>query len=154
MSAKAVLVGKRRQTFGVHKTKAPSGRELPTKSGEGERVTMKFNLNFKLRGLLPPLSRSPFSLRLGHARGLTPHCGVIQDPRAASLPPGGRLLCAVSLRIVGQGFYPMVRGSTRVMLGPRHASVGKEERLVLFVYQNNELTITILFWIYNLHFRY
>ena len=27
-----------------------------------------------------------FSLRLGHARALTPHCGVIQDPRAASLP--------------------------------------------------------------------
>ena len=57
---KAVLVRKRRQTFGTHKSKAPSGRELPTKSGEGERVTMKFNLNFKSRGLLPPLSRSPF----------------------------------------------------------------------------------------------
>ena len=25
-------------------------------------------------------------LRFGHARGLTPHRGVIQDPRAASLP--------------------------------------------------------------------
>ena len=24
--------------------------------------------------------------RFGHARGLTPHRGVIQDPRAASLP--------------------------------------------------------------------
>ena len=37
---KAVLVRKRRQTFGTHKSKAPSGRELPTKSGEGERVAI------------------------------------------------------------------------------------------------------------------
>ena len=44
MSTKAVLVRKNRQTFRAHKPKAPSGRELPTKSGEGERVTMKFNL--------------------------------------------------------------------------------------------------------------
>ena len=28
----------------------------------------------------------PFSLRLGHARALTPHRGVIHSPRAASLP--------------------------------------------------------------------
>ena len=41
VSPKAVLVRKRRQTFGAHKPKAPSGRELPTKSGEGERVTIK-----------------------------------------------------------------------------------------------------------------
>ena len=38
---KAVLVRKSRRTFGAHKPKAPSGRELPTKSGEGERVTIK-----------------------------------------------------------------------------------------------------------------
>ena len=38
---KAVLVRKRRRTFGAHKPKAPSGRELPTKSGEGERVTIE-----------------------------------------------------------------------------------------------------------------
>ena len=56
----AALVRKSRRTFGTHKPKAPSGRELPTKWGEGERVTMKFSLNFKSRGLLPPLSRSPF----------------------------------------------------------------------------------------------
>ena len=37
---KAVLVRKNRQTFGTHKLKAPSGRELPTKSGEGERVAI------------------------------------------------------------------------------------------------------------------
>ena len=36
-------------------------------SGEGERVTMKFNLNFKSRGLLPPLSRSPFLSKEGFA---------------------------------------------------------------------------------------
>ena len=35
----AVLVKKNRQTCGGTK-KAPSGRELPTESGEGERVTI------------------------------------------------------------------------------------------------------------------
>ena len=35
---------------------------------------------------------SRLSLRLGHARVLTPHCGVIHCAHAASLPPGGRLL--------------------------------------------------------------
>ena len=30
----------------------------------------------------------PVSLRLGHTRALTPHCGVIHSPRAASLPTG------------------------------------------------------------------
>ena len=42
VSTKAVLVRKRRRTFGAHKRKAPSGRELPTESGEGERVTIEF----------------------------------------------------------------------------------------------------------------
>ena len=41
VSTKAVLVRKNRWTFGAHKPKAPSGRELATKSGEGERVTIK-----------------------------------------------------------------------------------------------------------------
>ena len=36
-----------------------------------------FNTTFVGTGGLP---------RFGHARGLTPHRGVIQDPRAASLP--------------------------------------------------------------------
>ena len=40
VSTKAVLVRKRIQTFGTHKSKAPSGRELPTNSGEGERVAI------------------------------------------------------------------------------------------------------------------
>ena len=40
------------------------------------------------------------------------------------LPPGGRLLCAVSLRIVGSGFCPIWRGGRpRAMLAP-DASVG------------------------------
>ena len=69
------------------------------------------------------------------------------------LPPGGRLWRVVSLRTVGLGFCPMVRGLPRAMIAP-DTIVGKEEILVLFVYQNNELIITILFWIYNLHFRY
>ena len=38
---KAVLVMKTRRTFGEHKPKAPSERELPTESGEGECVTIK-----------------------------------------------------------------------------------------------------------------
>ena len=41
VSTQAVLVRKNRRTFGTHKPKAPSGRELPTKSGEGERVTIE-----------------------------------------------------------------------------------------------------------------
>ena len=40
VSTKAVLVRKSRRTFSVNKPKAPSGRELPTKSGEGERVAI------------------------------------------------------------------------------------------------------------------
>ena len=38
---KAVLVRKRRRTFGAHKLKAPSGRELAPKATEGERVAIK-----------------------------------------------------------------------------------------------------------------
>ena len=45
----------------------------------------------KLRELLSPLPRSPVSLRLGHAAGLTVPRTVIQYRVAASLPPGGRL---------------------------------------------------------------
>ena len=39
---------------------APSGRELPTESGEGECVPVKITVNLYLRILLPPLARSPF----------------------------------------------------------------------------------------------
>ena len=44
------------------------------------------------------------------------------------LPPVGRLLRAVPLRIVGSGFCPMVRGLPRAMLAP-DASVGKAENM-------------------------
>ena len=44
------------------------------------------------------------------------------------LPPGGRLLCAVLLRIVGAGFCPIVCGRPRAMLAS-DASVGKAEKL-------------------------
>ena len=40
-STNAVLARKSRRTFGTHKPKAPSGRELPTESGEGERVAIE-----------------------------------------------------------------------------------------------------------------
>ena len=50
--------------------------------------------SFVGRGFTPAVFRFKISLRreqglacgLGHARSLTPHCGVIQDPRAALLP--------------------------------------------------------------------
>ena len=35
-----------------------------------------------------------FLLRIGHARGLTPHCGVIQHPRVAARPAGEGRGCA------------------------------------------------------------
>ena len=41
-------------------------------------------------GSLRQASPATFSLRLGHARVLTPPRGVIHCARAASLPPGGR----------------------------------------------------------------
>ena len=55
---------------------------------------------------LPLISRShahdSVSLRLGHARALTPHRGVIHYPRAASLPTKGRpWVCANNLRPAG-----------------------------------------------------
>ena len=84
---KAVLVRKIRQAFGAHKPKAPSGRELPTKSGEGERVTIELVQIQSYAGSLrhatqrtpkahfirfgEPLPRATVSLRLGHARALT-----------------------------------------------------------------------------------
>ena len=43
------------------------------------------------------------------------------------LPPGGRLLRVIPLRIVGSGFCPMVRGRPRAMLAP-DVSVGKAEK--------------------------
>jgi hypothetical protein len=50
----------------------------------GERVfRISFSLPLSVTFRVPPVSP-----RLGHARGLTPHCGVIQDPRAAPLPQG------------------------------------------------------------------
>ena len=78
--------------------KAPSGRELSPQATEGERVTIKF------------------ALAESHA-GFFHHFVV-------PLPPGGRLLCAVLLRIVGSGFCPMVRGLPRAILAPDE-SVGK-----------------------------
>ena len=48
--------------------KAPSGRELPTESGEGERVTIKFIKTPKTRRLLPPLRGPPSSRRNAFAR--------------------------------------------------------------------------------------
>jgi len=69
---------------------------------EGERVDVKSNQILKSRRLLPPLTRSPVSLRLGHARALTPHRGVIHYPRAASLPPGGRLSVSSIISQIGR----------------------------------------------------
>ena len=46
------------------------------------------------------------------------------------LPPGGRLLRVIPLRIVGSGFCPIVRGLPRAMLAP-DVSVGKTENITL-----------------------
>ena len=52
--------------------------------------------NSKSRRLLPSRFACPVSLRLGHAR--------VHSPRAASLPPGERLLCDLC---IGQDFIVM-----------------------------------------------
>ena len=57
---KSVLVGKSRRTFGAHKPKAPSGRELPTKSGEGERVTIELVQIQSYAGSFRHASRATF----------------------------------------------------------------------------------------------
>ena len=57
---KAVLVRKRRLTFGAHNPKAPSGRELPKKSGEGERVTIKLVQIQSYAGSFRHASRATF----------------------------------------------------------------------------------------------
>ena len=46
------------------------------------------------------------------------------------LPPGGRLLRVIPLRIVGSGFCPIMRGLPRAMLAP-DVSVGKTENITL-----------------------
>ena len=66
MSAKSVLVRKNRQTFRAHKPKATSGMELPTKSGEGERV----------------------AIELAQIQSCA---GSFRHAIACHLPPGGRL---------------------------------------------------------------
>ena len=60
MSTKAVLVRKSRWTFETHKPKAPSGRELPTKSGEGERVTIELVQIQSCAGSFRHASRATF----------------------------------------------------------------------------------------------
>ena len=60
VSTKAVLVRKNRPTFGVHIPKAPSGRELPTKSGEGERVTIELVQIQSCAGSFRHASRATF----------------------------------------------------------------------------------------------
>ena len=78
---KAVLVRKNRQAFGAHKPKAHSGRELPTKSGEGERVTIE----------LVQIQSCAGSFR--HATQRTPKTHFIRFgeplPRATFLPEEG-----------------------------------------------------------------
>ena len=67
---------------------------------------MRYNevsINPKSRGLLPSrLRRATVSLRLGHARALTPHRGVIHYPRATSLPLGGRLFADPIITQIGR----------------------------------------------------
>ena len=78
VSTKAMLVRKNRQTFRAHKPKAPSGRELPTKSGEGERVTIElvqiqsYAGSFRHGYAVPPSSRRKAMLPPDiHRKGVT-----------------------------------------------------------------------------------
>ncbi len=91
--------------------------------GEAFRLPFLCAICVWARGLLPPLSRSPVSLRLGHARVLTVHRTVIHYARAASLPPGGRLICNLpklrkraSVRLAEVPFLPC-KGMKVVGLG-------------------------------------
>ena len=55
-----------------------------------------------------------FSLRLGHARVLTPHRGVIHCARAASLPPGGGSMVPRKASPVGERLAPgKIRNTAR-----------------------------------------
>ena len=89
--------------------KAPSGRELPTKSGEGERVAIKQVQDKVARAPSVTLRVPPSSRRKAYVR-------------AVSLLIVGSGFCL----IVGSGFCPIVRGYPRAMLAP-DASVGKAE---------------------------
>ena len=87
--------------------KAPSGRELAPKATEGECVIMR-------------------SIYISSHAGSFHHFVV-------PLPPGGRLLRVIPLRIVGSGFCPIVCGRPRAMLAlALDASVGKVK--ILFIY--------------------
>ena len=61
----------------VVRCRAPSGRELPTLSGEGERVTMKFCLSHRSVGSFRHLSVTPPSRREAQAKNRLPHHSVI-----------------------------------------------------------------------------
>ena len=82
VSTNAVLVRKSRWTFGEHKPKAPSGRELPTKSGEGERVTIKLVQ-------------------------IQSYAGSFRHAIACHLPPGGRLCCRPIVHRKGVTHYTL-----------------------------------------------
>ena len=74
--------------------KAPSGRELPTKSGEGERVTIKQVQDKVTRAPSVTLRVPPSSRRKAYMR-------------------------AVPLLLVGSGIRPILRGGhPRAMLAP------------------------------------
>ena len=133
VSTKAVLVRKRRRTFGAHKPEeTPSGRELSPQVTEGECESSFFSKINRVSRAPSTAARSPFrcgsvtlvfcqptglpfialaplrfSLRLGPAADLTAHRAVIQHRVAASLSPGGRQLCFHLVRFIG--FALMIR---------------------------------------------
>ena len=82
VSTKAVLVRKSRRTFRTHNPKAPSVRELPTKSGEGERVTIELVQ-------------------------IQSYAGSFRHAIACHLPPGGRLCCRPIVHLKSVTHYTM-----------------------------------------------
>ena len=59
VSTKAVLVKKSRRAFGTHKSKAPSRRELPTQSGEGEMRAKQYGHPLGVSNFDSKHTRSP-----------------------------------------------------------------------------------------------
>ena len=77
-------------------------RELSAELTEGERMTIKLAKTKSYAGSFRHATRAIVSLRLSHARALTPHRGVIHYPRVASLPLGGRLFANLIITQIGR----------------------------------------------------
>ena len=90
VSTKAVLVRKSRWTFEPHKPKAPSGRELPTRSGEGERVTIELVQIQSCAGSFRHASRATFLPEEGYVAARKYGKGVRTNARTPIVFSAGK----------------------------------------------------------------